>query len=203
MKIVIDTDKCAELDISPDVAFYITSMYFDLPFERETFELARLKGFVSFTGFSSGYPLNSKITQEGANTVETLFLNSEINEKVQCDGKEKDRFMVLADKLRELYPQGKKPGTNLQWRDSTVMICRRLKSLMKKYDVEFTDEEAISATKRYIDSFHGDYRFMQVLRYFLWKDDKTSGEETSQFLSYIQNVSDDNNSREDWEATLI
>lgn len=201
MKVTIDTDKCAELGISLDVAFYTTSLYFGRCISKETFTEACKKGFIIFDGYKDGYPINGRITQDGIDAMESIFLNSEITDTVKDDGIIKDRFMVLADKLRELYPKGKKAGTNLQWRDSTVMICKRLKTLIKKYEVEFTDEEAVEATKRYIDSFHGDYRFMQTLRYFLWKDDKVNSNETSQFLSYLQNEEDGDNNP-DWNTIL-
>lgn len=201
MKVVIDTDKCAELGLTPDIAFYLASLYFNHCITRETFNEVCKKGYIIYDKFSAGFPVNGRITQDGINAVESLFLNSEIVQVVKIGDSEQDRFMILADKLREIYPQGKKPGTNLQWRDSTIMIAKRLKSLIKKYDVSFTDEEAVEATKRYVDSYHGDYRFMQVLRYFLWKDDKISGEEVSQFLSYLQNKDcQDNNPN--WNTVL-
>lgn len=201
MKVVIDTDKCAELGLTPDEALYLASIYFNHCITRNTFNEICKKGYIIYDEFSAGFPINGKITQDGVDVAESLFLNSEIVQLVKFDNGEQDRFMVLADKLREIYPQGKKQGTNLQWRDSTVMISKRLKALIKKYGVSFTDEEAIDATKRYVNSFHGDYRFMQVLRYFLWKDDKVNGEEVSQFLSYLQNDdAQDNNS--DWNTVL-
>lgn len=202
MKVVIDTDKCAELGLTPDVALYLASLYFDRCITRDTFNEVCKKGFIVYDGFVAGFPVNGKITQDGVDVAESLFLNSEIVQVVKCGDTEQDRFMVLADKLREIYPQGKKQGTNLQWRDSTVMISKRLKSLIKKYGVSFTDEEAVAATKRYVDSFHGDYRFMQVLRYFLWKDDKINGEEVSQFLSYLQNNDEGQDNNPDWNTTL-
>lgn len=202
MKAVIDTEKCAELGITPDVALYLASLYFEHCITRDTFNEVCKKGFIVYDEFRAGFPVNGRITQTGVDVVESLFLNSEIVQVVKEDGREQDRFMVLADKLRELYPQGRKQGTNLQWRDSTVMICKRLKALVKKYGVSFTDEEAVAATRRYVDSFHGDYRFMQVLRYFLWKDDRIKGEEVSQFLSYLQNEDDGQDNNSDWNTVL-
>lgn len=201
MKVVIDTEKCAELGLTPDVALYLASIYFERCITRDTFEEICKKGFIVYDEFRGGFPVNGRITQDGVDVVESLFLNSEIVQVVEDSEGKHDRFMLLADKLRELYPKGKKAGTNLQWRDSNVMICKRLKALVKKYGVSFTDEEAVEATRRYIDSFRGDYRFMQVLRYFLWKDDRISGEENSQFLSYLQNEEDQDNSS-DWNTVL-
>lgn len=100
-------------------------------------------------------------------------------------------YGVLADQLRELFPQGKKPGTNYMWKDNTITIARKLKSLddlCKEYGIaRFTDEEAIDATKRYIASFHGNYDYMQLLKYFILKQNYDKAEKASQLLSFIQN----------------
>ena len=110
----------------------------------------------------------------------------------------KKDFGVLADKLRELYPSGKKEGTNYMWRDSTMTIAMKLKNLdemCKKYGLHrFTDEEAIDATKRYVESFQGNYQFMQLLKYFILKQSYEKAEKASQLLSYIQN---ENSNQED------
>lgn len=100
---------------------------------------------------------------------------------------EKERYLELANKLRALYPEGRKAGTNYMWRDSQVAIAKKLKSLTDKFGAHFTDEQAIEATKRYIASFNGDYRFMQLLKYFILKRDNDKQEETSQLLSFIEN----------------
>ena len=118
--------------------------------------------------------------------------------------KKENRFNILADKLRELYPEGRKEGTNYYWRDSTKISARRLKALDKKYGIDFTDEQAINATKRYIDSFNGNYTYMQLLKYFIMKSVLKDGEleETSQLLSYIENENQVNNTNTDWSVQL-
>lgn len=114
-----------------------------------------------------------------------------------------DRYELLAAQLRNLYPTGKKEGTSYMWRDSNSLITKRLKSLVAKYGDCFTDEQAIEATKKYIESFNGDYRYMQLLKYFIIKKTNNDGEieESSQLLSYIENEGqiDTNN---DWTAEL-
>lgn len=97
------------------------------------------------------------------------------------------RFIALADKLRELFPEGKKDGTIYPWRDNTITIAKKLKTLCDKFQCKFTDEEAVAATKRYVDSFNGNYRYMQLLKYFILKRDNEKMEESSQLLNFIQN----------------
>ena len=137
------------------------------------------------------------ITAFGKGVVESVILNSEFK------GDEKnpeDRFEVLAEELRGMYPEGKKPGTNYLWRDSKAVITKRLKTLVKRYGVEFTNEEAIEATKKYIASFNGNYQYMQLLKYFIYR---LIPDESSQLLSYIENADSIENNNDDWMTNLV
>ena len=98
-----------------------------------------------------------------------------------------EELCELADKLRALYPSGRKEGTAYMWRDSTKTIAKKLLTLKAKYNAVFTDEQAIEATKKYVETFNGNYAYMQLLKYFILKKDLIKGEETSQLLSYIEN----------------
>jgi len=102
----------------------------------------------------------------------------------------------LADSLRVLYPEGKKAGTSYYWRDSTKVISQRLAVFFKKYSNKFSKDEIINATRAYINSFNGNYQYMQLLKYFIYKDD------TSQLLSYLENSGQDNFQR-DWADKLV
>ena len=117
--------------------------------------------------------------------------------------KRADRYELLAAQLREIFPKGRKEGTSYMWRDSNSIIAKKLKSLVSKYGECFTDEQAINATRKYVESFNGNYRYMQLLKYFISKKVVNDGEveETSQLLSYIENEgqSDYNN---EWTAEL-
>ncbi|MCF0131132.1 MAG: hypothetical protein HUJ71_05365, partial [Pseudobutyrivibrio sp.] len=97
-------------------------------------------------------------------------------------------------------PDGKKPGTNYLWRDSKAVITKRLKTLVKRYGVEFTNEEAIEATKKYIASFNGNYQYMQLLKYFIYR---LIPDESSQLLSYIENADSIENNNDDWMTNLV
>jgi hypothetical protein len=117
--------------------------------------------------------------------------------------KRADRYELLAAQLREIFPKGRKEGTSYMWRDSNSIIAKKLKALVSKYGECFTDEQAINATRKYVESFNGNYRYMQLLKYFISKKVVNDGEveETSQLLSYIENEgqSDYNN---EWTAEL-
>lgn len=183
MKLCLNTEECKKREIPMDVMFYLASLYFSKLIDSNTFQQVCSKGFIEFDGFNQRRePINARLTQNGIDMVESILLDSEFN-----DDEGKSRFDILADKLQEIYPEGKKPGTKLMWRDSTPIISKKLKVIVKKYGVKFTDEQAIEATKRYVNSFNGDYQFMQVLKYFISKRNTETGEETSQLLSYIEN----------------
>lgn len=129
---------------------------------------------------------------------EQVVLSLETKEAVQdilldsdrlVNGRQDD-FDDLANKLRELFPKGNKAGTNYNWRGSTAEIARKLKNLVVKYGCRFTDEEAIEATKAYVSSFNGDYKYMKLLKYFLLKTPRNNNgdvEIESEFMTYLEN----------------
>ena len=81
--------------------------------------------------------------------------------------------------------EGKKSGTNYYWRGNLSQLADRLKLLKVKYKFDFTKEQAVQATKNYIESFNGDYAYMQLLQYFIFKN--TQQGFTSQLMNYIEN----------------
>ena len=58
-----------------------------------------------------------------------------------------------------------------------------------KYPNSFSDDEIVDAAKRYVESFNGQYTYMQVLPYFIFKNVPVNGmmEEKSQLLSVLEN----------------
>lgn len=198
MKLFVDTDK-VDKDIGVDGLLYLTALYLGCVINKETIDKLNNKGLIFINSFEDGIPDDVSPTKESAEIVEGTYANMEISGK-----EDDDRFNNLADKLRELFPTGRKPGTQLQWRDSTKIIAQRLKIFVKKFDVKFTDEQAIEATKKYISGFNGNYQFMQVLKYFIMKAGKEDGTSVvnSQLLSYMENTDCTDNLSDDWTSTL-
>lgn len=192
----INKETLAKSGISVDMAFYLASIYFDRPYTYDTFDVASKQGLITYNHLDRyNLPIQPKLTREGVELVESIFLNSEFKGDKGIDT---DRYDELADKLRELYPKGRKEGTSYLWRDSHAKIANKLRTLVKKYNFKFTDEQAISATKRYIESFNGNYSYMQLLKYFILKKDKDTGEENSQLMSYIENEDYTDAANDDW-----
>lgn len=111
-----------------------------------------------------------------------------------------ERIKNLAKTLQDMYIQGKKAGTQDYFKGSSAEIVQRLKRFFAEYG-EFTDEQIIEATKKYIASFNGDYKFAQLLKYFISK--KVDGERGSRLLSYIENANQKESQQTiDWENEL-
>lgn len=201
MKLYLDAKECEKQKVPIDTALYIASLYLGKNISSDTFKDVCARGLVEFDGFTlQREPINIRLTPSGVNLIEGIFLNSEF---CTTDKNEEDRYDLLAKKMQEIFPSGRKTGTNLMWRDSYAIISKRLKAVVKKYKVDFTDEEALEATRKYVNSFGGNLQYMQVLKYFIIKKDLTTGEENSQFLSYLENIDQDNKLREDWMSNMI
>lgn len=201
-KIYFDTDICTSKNIGISTALYLLSVYFGKHINsKEELNKCCNKGYVVYYNYNDGNPLKVELTESGTKLIEELILDSEFK-PTTSEGK---RFEELAEQLRSLYPEGKKEGTNYYWRDSHAVIVKKLKALVKKYGDSFTNEEAVEATKKYIDSFNGNYKFMQLLKYFICKNVIKGGEveEQSQLLSYIENLNQKDTQTEiDWETEL-
>lgn len=198
MKYIIDTEVCKEMNISLETALYLLSLYLNTPITQKAVKEAWHKGFIcAHKSDDVGNITEVSLEKSGFD-----FIDSILGESINT--KEQDRYEVLAEKLIELYPKGKKEGTAYMWRDSKNIIAKRLKALVNRYNVSFTDEQAVNATKRYVESFNGNYTYMQLLKYFISKRTPVDGsiEETSQLLSYIENESQED-SNKDWTTKLI
>lgn len=152
------------------------------------------KGFISKRYFDGktvkeGYFL----TQKGIDFIENIILESDKDDSIEVD------FNNLATKLRELYPEGKKPGTNYYWRDNNPTIVKKLKVFFKRYG-NYSQEQIIDATKRYVESFNNNQNYMQLLKYFIWKN-KADGSEDSELLNYLENT-EIINLNSDWTTIL-
>ena len=200
MKFIFDTDKIKEFKLNGDTFIYLISLYLKCPITEDTFIKAHNQGY-TIKHESNAFPPYT-INKQGIFKTEQHFLNSEM--AVTNNG---ESFEDIANAMREVYPSGRKAGTNYMWRDSTAVIAQRLRALVKKYKVSFTKEEAVDATKRYVAGFNGNYTYMQILKYFISKQKPISGEsaeQSSQFLSYLENKEGNTViTNQDWTANLV
>ena len=137
-------------------------------------------------------------TEKGIVLADELIADSEKN-----IADKEDSIKELADKLRSIYPEGKMEGTSYYYRCNKADIIRKLKSFFRRYG-EYTPEQIIEATQRYISSFNGNYTYLRLLKYFIWKDENKDGEtlQVSQLADWIENKNETNANNTDWTTTL-
>lgn len=128
-----------------------------------------------------------KISKKGADLIDKIIIESIQNDpkKKATVTANKNRILALAREMQELYPKGRKPGTNNYWRGNISEITDRLTVFFKKFG-DYTDEQIINATKKYIDSFNGDYQLMKTLKYFISKKNPDSSFQYD-LLTFIEN----------------
>ena len=138
------------------------------------------------------------ITNKGIELFNKVVLNSDSNIVQRNDSIEK-----LADSLRELYPNGKIYNTNYYYRGNKGDIVNKLKTFFKRYGTKYTDEQIINATRKYVESFNGNYTYLKLLKYFIWKDERAKGESAQSLLAdFIENENVENTINNDWTSTL-
>jgi hypothetical protein len=85
-----------------------------------------------------------------------------------------DELAPLARALKEIYPKGRKTDS-VPWQDSLTSTIDRLKGLYKNFPEikDYSHDDIIKATQRYVNMFPTDRTLMRSLNYFLWKRDET------------------------------
>lgn len=108
-----------------------------------------------------------------------------------------DHLTELAKKMQACFPEGKQFGTAFYYRCNTREVTLKLKKFFEVYG-EYSDEQIIKATKKFVTSFNGDYRFLPLIKYFISKAKKVMDEEginhvseVSELASTLENMSDD------------
>ena len=186
-KVSINKDVLEKNNLSMD-EFLVLLLTYNKANIQEVKQSLVEKGLADFSVFDDKLVISS--------ATKDLITSISIDSDVKVLSKDKE-FKELADKLKELFPKGKKAGTTYMWRDSTAVIARKLKTLVVKYDYQFTEEQAIKATKAYVESFNGDYTYMQLLKYFILKS-LPDGEIKSDFMSYIENEGQEDELSDNW-----
>lgn len=154
------------------------------------------KGLLS-RSYEKGLPKGYFITIKASDIVNKVILESDQPE-VQIP---KSRVEELIEKVRELYPEGRKQGTPYYWRGNRVDIKNKLLAFFKKYGDTYSDDDIISATKDYVEGFRGDYRFMKLLEYFIWKKDNTTSTFVSELANCLENKESTPN-KGDWTSII-
>jgi len=141
--------------------------------------------------YSKGYVIDSpdgnyRLSEYFDDRLTHILLNSD--KEVPSD----ERCENLVIQLRALYPKGNS-SSGYPWRGNLRDLTKRMKKFFKLYG-NYSDEEIVDATQRYISHFNGDYTFMRILKYFIIKSE--NGEELSDLATWLENDTEVNN--DDW-----
>ena len=156
------------------------------------------KGLADKDLFSSGKLV---ISDKVKDLISTISIESDKN-VIDKDSE----FTELATELREIYPAGRKDGTTYMWRGTTAEVAKKLKTLVVKYGFTINKEDVIKATKEYVSSFNGNYKYMQLLKYFILKsvrDADGNVDVKSELMSIIENSGQVSTQRDDWMSTMV
>ena len=140
-----------------------------------------------------------RLTNKGTEMLDSVIMDSDKEQEPQ------DRLIQLATRLKEIFPKGKKDGTNYYWTEGVALIVRRLKLFFRKYGNKFTDEQIVQAAEKYVQGFNGNYQYMRLLKYFIFKEEVGANGEVeggSELINYIENAGQEENLRDDWTSSL-
>lgn len=198
MQLVINSDVCTAHGLRLEDFMLLYCIKQGL-LHTEIMQDLQKEGHVVLLGNMVPYNIkNYRLTAKGNKVVEDI-LNSSIVTEVKTST---SRFDNLATQMCNLFPQGKMPNTKFSWQGSPGVIAIRLKSFVRKFG-DFSDEQFLNATKRYVQDYaKQNYQYMQLLKYFIWKDDAVKGMD-SQLLTYIQHPEMGTEDTDIGNATLV
>lgn len=201
MKIVIDEEVCKKVGLAlPEVlAVVLVKTGVDI---GELFKELQQKQVLVTQNTLMGKTI--MVTQRWDDAVSDILLSSDTSVPGE------DRIERLASTLTQIFPQGRKDGTNTYWRGNIKDTKLKLKKFFKLYGTKYSDEQIINATRKYVESFNGNYAYMRVLKYFIWKDVRKQDsegrfyiEEVSDLATLIENAGHEEVLRDDWTSTTI
>lgn len=139
------------------------------------------------------------LTKQWADVIQNILCES-------CDNTDdEERLLELAKKIRECFPEGRMPGTAYYYRCNSREIVLKLKKFFAQYG-NYSDDKIINATKRFVASFNGNYKYLPLAKYFISKNKTVTDEdgtnhisEVSELASYLENNTDKEQiTNDDW-----
>lgn len=175
MTITLDDKVCLKKKLTLQEALIATAM--NMKDFKGTFKNMVNRGIIDSTG--------STLADEWKNTIDSLLASKD------------DRLTALATRMRECYPKGKMPGTAFYYRCNVREIVLKLKKFLEVYG-DYSDEQIIEATKKFVASYRGNYSMLPLLKYFISKNKKVMGEdgenhtsEVSELASTLENMDEE------------
>lgn len=198
MIICLSKEGCQKNNISIGEALLLLSIHNNVDLDLAQKELIK-KGYITANMDDLFQRIGWRLTNKGAEIIDSVIIDSDKNQQSE------DKLVQLATRLKEIFPKGKKDGTNYYWADGVALIVRRLKLFFKKYGDTYSDEQIIQATLKYVEGFNGNYTYMRLLKYFIFKEKIGAAGEVegdSELISYIENADQTDNLKNDWTSTL-
>lgn len=197
MKIVLSIEGCQKNQVTLGEVLMLLAHYNKIDLESSQ-NLLIEKGYITAERDSLFQQNGWRVTRKGNELIDSVVLDSEKSEKSDTE------ILILAGRLKEVFPAGRKDGTSNYWAEGKALIAKRLKAFFKKYGTEFTDDQIVNAAKKYVESFNGNYQFMRTLKYFIFKDRDIAGEReyTSDLLNYLENAGNEEVLRDDWTSKI-
>lgn len=197
MKITIDEKICEKYGLEVEKVLFLLCLRQNGDINEILRELLEEGIIVATDGDDS----ELLVTQRWSDIVDSIVLESD-------DGiMNVDDVRNLAAALREIFPKGIKSGS-AAWRGNVREITLRLQKFFKLYGNQYSPEQIIDATKRYVESFNGSYQYMRILKYFILKsevktqEDGTSRvEDVSELANFLENDTVKENN-DDWLIQL-
>lgn len=145
---------------------YLISIYFKL--ENIVFDELSEKDIVLLQ--TKGVISRERVLGNGIIINKNLFITN-ITPKEVSDSK--------IDELRRIFARTK-PGAM----GASFTVRNKILRFITNYP--YTIDDIIRVSKKYVDSFNGDYTYMKQLDYFIFKRDNKKNEETSQLLAWLE-----------------
>jgi hypothetical protein len=149
------------------------------------------------------------ITQHWSDVLDEIISDS--SGKIE---KSDEELLELAKQMREFYPQGKMKDrfgrmTPYYYRCNNSEVVKKLKKFFTIFG-NVPDEDILDATKRYVASFRGNYQYLKLLKYFVFKneDEKDENGEVHKVKhSYLADFLEDGSTTEsgtsDWNTQTL
>ena len=196
MNININEKVCEENNLSVPKALALAAIQYSTPKDYE--ELIKEGLITKYNGSMFEPERRYSLMDKAEELLTKIIINSDSNVTKRSTSIEE-----LADKLRNIYPNGKIINSNYYYRCNRQDIINKLKTFFKMYGTKYTDEQIINATQKYINSFNGNYTYLKLLKYFIWKDERLKGESVQSLLAdFIENESSEDTTSSDWTVEL-
>lgn len=125
---------------------------------------------------------------------QTLFPNSEERRAGYVQGyvdalntvgmaSDKTFYEKVAEGLRKIWPSGEKDG-KYPWRDSVSNLTKRLEFIWndRRFGDKYSVEDCLRAGRRYVAQFQDNAKYMVLLKYFVFKQDKSAVDKSGKIV---------------------